>query len=187
MPKYKKNNRNKKILLVVVVAVLLAVGGYFLYQKIYKKNVDAGDRTTSTAPSAQENFTEGGDRPIATSPENKGNAAVADNQGQIATTPDKSLWSTSKTGEITVYTPSKNILLVNGDVIAGESTLNIVYYRIIDEVSGMIAQGQLGVVNGKFSGAISFSTTATNGRIDIYGANDSGKELGNVEVPVRFR
>ncbi len=188
MAKYKKNNRNKKILLIVVLTLLLAVIGYFVYPKVTTKdNNDTGDKTTSTAPSAQENFTSGGDRPIATTPENRGDAAIADNQGQQTSVPDKSQWSTSKTGEITLYAPYKDKLLVNGDSIAGESTLTVVYYRVIDDVSGMISQGQLSVINGKFSGVISFSTTAKSGRIDVYGMADSGKEYGNIEVPVRFK
>ena len=188
MAKRKKNNSNKQIILAVATTAALAVGGYFLYLKITRKSESKiGDKTTSTAPSAQGNFTNGSDRPIATTPENKGNAVFADTQGQIAVTPDKTLWSTSKTGEITVYLPSKDKLLINGDSLSGISTLTIVYYRVIDDVSGMISQGQLAVVNGKFSGAISFSTTATKGRIDVYGATDSGKELGNIEVPVRFK
>jgi len=188
MAKRKKNNRNKKILLALTAAAVLAVGSYFLYLRMTKKSdTNIGDKTTSTAPSAQENFTNGSDRPIATTPENRGDATIADNQGQQTVIPSKSQWTTSKTGEITVYTPAKDKILIKGDLISGESSLAVIYYRVIDDVSGMISQGQLAVVNGKFSGAISFTTTATNGRIDAYSATDSGKEFSNVELPIRFR
>lgn len=186
MKKQKKFN-NKYRLLILVVALITLSGIGFLILKNDKNPAQSEDKTTSTAPSAQEDFTGGGDRPVASTPEDKGTASVSDTQGQQSTAPDKSQWSSSSTGEITVYTPSKDKLLVSGDVISGESTLSIINYRIIDNVSGMISQGQLSVVNGKFSGTVSFTTTATGGRLDIYGATDSGKEFGNVEIPVRFR
>lgn len=189
MKSTKKFNRRYLLLIAAVAIVALSLGGFF----VYKNNNDVQDstqpeeKTTSTAPSAQEDFTNGGDRPVAATPEDKGTATVSDTQGQQGTIPDKSQWSTSTTGEITVYTPAKDKLLVNGDIVSGESTLSSVYYRVIDNVSGMISQGQLSVVNGKFSGTVSFTTTAASGRLDIYGALDSGKEFSNVEIPVRFK
>jgi len=188
MVKRKKNNLSKYLILGLAIAVLISGSGYLIYKKNHKNTAGiAKDKTTSTAPSAQENFDKGGARSVATTPENKGSAGVSDSQGQQVSVADNSQWSTSKTGEITVYSPMKDKLLINGDLVSGESTLPIVYYRVLDDVTGMIAQGQLIVVGGKFSGSINYTTSASNGRLDIYGASDSGREFGNVEIPVRFK
>lgn len=188
MVKTKKNSRGKLLLFIVVGILILSVAGFFVYKKVTNKNtVTAGAKTTSDAPSAQESYNSGGDRPISTNNSDKGSAAVTDSQGQQTASTDKSQWSTSKTGEITVYSPAKDKLLTKGDTVSGTSTLSIVYYRVLDDVSGMISQGQLSVVGGKFSGSVSFNTKAATGRLDFYGADDSGKEFGNVEIPVRFK
>ncbi len=188
MKKYKKNNHSKLIYICLIAAILLSVAGFFVYKRVNDKNSTTPDaKTTSSAPSAQENFTTGDNRSPASNDSEKGSAVIVDNQGQQTTTPNQSQWTTSKTGEITVYEPAKSQVVAKGAVISGASSTSVVYYRIIDDVSGMITQGQFSVVNGKFSGTLSFNTTAANGRIDVYGADATGKEFGNVEVPIRFK
>ena len=153
MNKRKNNTRIYFIGLGVLIVIAALVGGLLAYKLHRNKNTtDTTDaKTTSTAPMAQQDYTSGGDRPIASNTTDKGSAAVADSQGQQATVPDKSQWIVSKTGEITVYTPQNNQLLINGIEVTGASTLPTVNYRVIDDVSGMISQGQLTVVAGKFS------------------------------------
>ena len=187
MKKYNKMSGKKQVLYGATLVVLVFVG-LLLYKNRSPKitPVIPEAKTTSTAPSAQTDFNAGGDRPVGTSAPT-GTAGITDSQGQQASAPDKSAWAVSSTGQITVYSPTKDKLLVKGDLLSGESTLAIINYRIIDNVSGMISQSQLNVVNGKFSGSIGFNTTATTGRLDVYGTTDSGKEFSNVEVPVRFK
>jgi hypothetical protein len=43
------------------------------------------------------------------------------------------------------------------------------------------------VVNGKFSGQITYTTNATAGRIDIFASRADGSEYSNIEIPVRFK
>lgn len=190
MVKRKKNNRSKIILLAVVLVLLMSVAGYFIYKRsVNNSEVVTEVRTTSTAPSAQADYTTNtnDNRTPAKNDSEKGSAVVVDNQGQQTTTPDQAQWTTSETGQITVYEPAKNQIATKGTIVSGVSSLPVVYYRVIDDVSGMIAQGQLSVVGGKFSGTLSFATTASNGRIDVYGADDSGKELSSVELQIRFK
>jgi hypothetical protein len=66
------------------------------------------------------------------------------------------------------------------------SKLDLVQYRVIDSNSGVIATGNLKVVDGKFSGIVTYSSTATEGRIDIFAVKQDGTEYANVELPVRF-
>lgn len=176
----------KKLLAILALAVLLSVASYFIYQRTTKKDyVIPGVKTTSTAPSAQEDFTGGSNREVNRTTKNEGQ--VEDTSGSVATVPSQNQWSTSDSGAITVYAPAKDSIIKSGDLLSGSSNLSKISYRLIDNVSGVIAQGSLSVVNGKFSGSFNFSTTGTAGRLDIYSASAEGIESSNIEIPVRFK
>lgn len=188
MRKRKKNSRKKLLVLCIIAVSIVLATLIFIRKKSGEPTVNKTDeKTTSAAPSAQPDYKTDSDRTPQSTNEEKGSAGVSDTGGNSVQTTDSSQWTTSKTGEITVYSPFKNAVLSNGDVVSGASSLSVVYYRIIDNVSGMISQGQLNVVSGKFSGSLSFSTKATEGRLDVYGATDSGKEFSNVEIPIKFK
>lgn len=178
-------------LLVVLVLIIGAAAGFF----VMKRN---DSRTSSSNGSdvkvpdqekiktAQPDFTDGGDRDVVSDPDKKGNGEVTDNQGVIDAVPDQSQWSRSSTGAIAVYTPAKNEKLVSGQKISGESSAGNVTFRLIDNVSGVIASGEIAVVDGKFSGTLNFTTSATEGRLDILTFTEDGREANNVEIPIRF-
>ncbi|MDO8265895.1 MAG: hypothetical protein Q7T41_03055 [Candidatus Saccharibacteria bacterium] len=188
---YIKNNKStlKKFVLFIFI-VALAILSFYVFDR-YKNRQKLNDsvtKTTSSAPSAQDDFTGAEERPVLETPtEDKGSASITDNQGTIESTPSEEQWIVSKTGEITVYTPSVDQLLKSGNTLSGESALSIISYRVIDNISGVINEGKLSVVNGKFSGTISFTTTATEGRLDIYSSKEDGVEFSNIEIPVRFK
>lgn len=184
----------KKTLLVAASAVLILLLILFVFEKtnvinLYSKKsqptTTTEAKTTSTAPSAQENFTDGDERQGSSTNRNEG--IVTDTGGNISNTPGQSQWTTSSDGAITVYLPAKSSIIKSGDSMNGTSNLSKVSFRLIDDVSGVIAQGALSVVNGKFSGSFNFSTSGTNGRLDIFNAATDGVESSNVEIPIRFR
>ena len=190
--KNKKSKSNKKsyiLVAVVFLVILIILFWYLVITKDNKNNTSNNEeaKTTSLAPTADENFSTGNDRPEQGLNSDKGEAIISDNQGSIDNIPNESNWIKSATGEITLYSPSENQLIKNGDVISGESELSSVSFRIIDDLSGLISTGELAVVDNKFSGTISFSTTATAGRLDIYGSRSDGVEFSNIEVRVRFK
>jgi hypothetical protein len=184
---------NKRQLLTTFLIVLFLGFGVLILEKaniidLYSKkqpNPQAEAKTTSTAPTAQEDFTGGNERPVNTTEKNEG--TVQDTQGSLATSLDSSKWSSSKDGVITVYEPSKNGLVTGNSSLSGASSLSKVSFRLIDDVSGVIAQGTLSVANGKFSGNFDFSTSGTNGRLDIFSATIDGVESSNIEIPIRFK
>ncbi len=194
MARLKKLTITKKKLLIIACAALLILFVLFvlekrhvidLYNKDKQTSEDEDAKTTSTAPTAQEDFSEGGERPIARGDKDEG--LVADTGGSVQSIPPENQWSVSADKAITVYLPSKDSVLVSGSTLSGSSTLPHVNFRLIDDVSGLIAQGTLSVVNGKFSGTFSFNTSGANGRLDIYNASVDGIESSNVEIPVRFK
>lgn len=192
------NIKNKKSILImsVIVLALLLTGGWFTlsvqkeHTKITNQATKDMVKTTSEQPSAQENYssTESDDNkslPGNTLGENRGSATVQDNGGSGSTQTANPIVST--TGEITVFSPSLNGLVKSGQSISGESNLSKINFRIIDSISGVIASGELTVVNGKFSGTTSYTTNAKEGRIDIFGTKTDGTEFSNIEIPVRFQ
>lgn len=190
--------KNKKsiIIISIIALLLLLAGGWFTlsvqkeHTKIRNQATKDMAKTTSEQPSAQENYTstENDDNkslPGNTLGENRGSATVQDNGGSGSTQIASPIVST--TGEITVFSPGMNSLVKSGQSISGESKLSRVNFRIIDSISGVIASGELAVVNGKFSGTTSYTTNAKEGRIDIFGTKADGTEFSNIEIPVRFQ
>lgn len=201
--KVKKSDNLKKITVITALAVIVIASIMIVLEKKHVVNlygingalISTGSsanqddaKTTSTAETAQDDFSDGDARePGNTLQEDGGSAEISDTNGNLdASTPtDKSI--VSKTGEITVYTPQKDSLVQSGQVVSGKSSLSKVTYRIIDSSSGMIAMGELKVVNGNFSGKLNFSTSASEGRLDIFGTRDDLSEFSNIEIPMRFK
>jgi len=173
----------RKIILATIVLLALALGivGFTLWKN---QSIHLATETTSKEPSSQSNFTSGGKREVVPSTNNEG--IITDTGGNTSSIPPSGDWSSSASGAITVYSPAKNSLLSTGQILSGISTLDRVSFRIIDSVSGVIAQGSLGVVGNKFSGNFSFDTTAKEGRLDIFTVNADGVESNVIEIPVRF-
>lgn len=184
---------NKKILF-VGLAILAAGLAVFAYLEFSGKTsvflnrdsdfIEETAITTSDAPSAQNTFSEGGERQISERPEyNEG--IISDTGGSVGSIPPENQWIRS--ANISLYTPIVNQTMASGAVISGQADIPVVHFRLNDSISGRIAQGSLSVVDGRFSGVLEFSTSATEGRLDIFGAREDGVEFSNIEVPVRFR
>lgn len=145
-------------------------------------------QTTSTAPSAQDDFP-GGNKPVPpTTPEPS--ASGTDQNGSTdSQTPDQSTWSTSKDGtSIVVYGPAQNSLFTSGSSVFGSATSDTVSYRLSDNVSGLLTSGTANVVDGKFSIKLSFTSSASAGNIEIFNQqNLYGPESNNVLIPVKFK
>ena len=185
---------NKKVIYPLLILVVL-VGIFFVLRQMNAFHLfsqpastvstsDKSAHTTSTLPTAQSDYTGGSPRSTQTTDIAPG--TVADNQGQVSTTPPSTQWSTSPNGAITVYSPVQNSVLHSGDTLSGAATGDRVSFRLIDNVSGVISQGSLSVVNGKFSGTFNFSTKATEGRVDVFNQAADGTESNNVSVQVKL-
>lgn len=203
MPNFrnKRNILTKRNIIIFAVVFVMLMGGLFVLEKTgitdliktpsflkktsAKKSQDA--QTTSTAPSAQSNYTSTDTTKDAgnTLNENKGEAGASDTSGQSSS--NTSSPRTSSTGEITVYLPLDNAPVKSGQEISGTSTLAQVSYRVVDSISGVIGEGALNVVNGKFSGTLSVKSNATEGRIDVFGTRSDLTEFSNIKIPVRFQ
>jgi cytoskeletal protein RodZ len=192
--KQKVNNSkiNKKLLLLIgaitiflAFALLEITGASSIFFNRSEKTNDTEAQTTSTAETAQSSFTGGDDRQPNRSQKQEGTAT--DQSGAIQAIPPENQWSKSNDGVISVYSPTKNQIVQNGQIVSGASTTSTVSFRLIDDVSGVIIQGSLNVVEGRFSGSLNFNTAGTNGRLDIFNSATDGTESSNIEIPVRFK
>lgn len=200
--KKNKNSKTSKIRVFFLVTTLLLLTAGILGWILYR-NSDNPINTSSNYTSGKPEFAETTEqtniesshpeesennnesRTPSTQVSNEG--SLTDNQGTIQEIPDENLWITSPGNVIALYNPQYNSILKSGDLVQGKSTSNLVSFRLIDSVSGVIAQGEISVVNGNFSGSLNFNTTADEGRVDVFTLNPDGTESNNLEVPVRFR
>ena len=190
----KRSTRKNIVLGVVTLVGLLGIVGAL--EKLHVINLyerkpapaasnENEAKTTSTAASAQEDFTGGTDKQPSTA--NTSEGTVKDNNGSVGTVPSASTWTVSSDKAITVYSPAKSGLVSTGFTFSGASTHQTVEFRLIDDVSGVIAQGSVKVSGGKYSGTFSFTSKGTAGRLDVYSANEDGVESSSVSVPVRYK
>lgn len=143
-------------------------------------------KTTSDEPSAQADYNGGEPRDAGnTIHENEGSAIIDGSSG--AYTGDTSRPIVSRTGEITVYSPQNNTLVSPSIEVAGKSSLASVNYRVIDSATGVVATGVLPVVDGHFAGKLTVSTSAKEGRLDLFASKADGTEYSSIEIPVRFQ
>ena len=176
------------VLIVLAVAVLIVLERTGVIDIFPNKNNSSQDQqaeTTSKQPSAQRDFTTSKSREVVPSA-NKDEGYVTDNKGAASTSYPKSQWSQSTSRVVTVYNPAKGAVLKSGDTIAGEAKADKVSFRLMDNVSGVISQGTISVSSGKYSGVFNFSTTGTEGRLDVFTTDADGIESNVVEIPVRF-
>lgn len=184
----------KKIFIAIIAILVLGVSVFLFVKKPFSNSVSnintdsTAAETTSTISSAQPDFSDNTSEenkdPGNTLREDRGTATITDNSGSPSSSTSEP--KTSETGEITVYLPFSNGVIKNGQEISGLSTLANVNYRLIDSVTGVIATGVLRVVDGKFSGTMSYETSAHEGRLDIFGTKADTSEFSAVEIPVRF-
>jgi len=182
----------KRTLLILSIAVLVAAGLIILELRGTinlvgaKHPVDNTSKTTSDAASAQSDFkADAGDTKKPSQSSQQDEALVSDTGG--GQTAQNSNPLNSRDGVISVYSPVDNSLFTSGSSLTGKATVSKVSYRLMDDVSGVTATGDLNVVNGSFSGKFSFSTKATQGRLDVFYTGNGGVEQSIIEIPVRFR
>lgn len=186
----KSKNKRMRVATAVLIVVIIAAAAWVAYSKWFTDPKDVENTvTTSEQPSAQADYNAGGDdnkeAPGNTLHEGGGSAGIAEGAGSGAENTGEPI--VSSTGEITVYAPAQNSVVKSGQVVSGASSLPTVSYRIIDNVSGVIASGQLNVVDGKFSGKLNFDTSATEGRLDIFATKADGTEYSNIAISLELR
>ncbi len=162
--------RSHKIL-ILVIGVALVIGGTLIvkdYRNSSNQNKNLNPQSHTPASNIQ-------------SP----SSGITDTNGQ--NTSPSSNPASSVNGAITLNQPTAGTKLSSSSIVSGQSTLDQVLYRIKDNYRGVIDQGSLNVVNGKFSGTLVVKSTAQNGTFEVYSFNkNTGAEENNIKINVTF-
>jgi hypothetical protein len=177
--------KNRKSIIAGLVAVLLIAGAAVWWFVLRDTTYDA--KTTSKSITAQEGYTGGTSRGNGSASGNAQGGAT-DTRGNDVPENPGTTGTSSADGVVTVYSPAKDATLVNGDIITGAAKdLTKVQYRLVDNDTGVVAQGVLDVVDGKFSGVLNFAASSTTGSLEVFSFDSTGKEINSVEVKVKFK
>jgi len=113
---------------------------------------------------------------------------TVDHNGQVSGgLPPASSWVSSTSGNITLQQPSPKSTVANGDTISGTAKVSNVTFILKDDAVGLIDQGNLNVVNGKFSGLMEFKAHSGSGKLEVYYPNPTnGRAEDIIEINVNF-
>lgn len=191
----KLRKHRKKIIILAVAIVLVAAASvaFVLYRRskqeaATKQITTAGNPVVETTPDTSDKAA--GDDPekspsITNSASNQSGATDTNGQAQPNSN-DPSQWIVAKSGNITVKQPLTNATLKPGGSLIGSAKVGEVYYRLIDNKVGVVAQGTLSVNSGNFSGNLQFQTSATDGRLDVYSLGIDGSEINEIQIAVKL-
>ncbi len=181
----KRSFLSKKVLLGLLI-VLVAGGAWIYHNHNSNPNLAAskskskvtGTTSKPTPHKVPESTVTNGNR----------DGGVVDQNGKTSgTLPPSSQWVLSTSGNITLQLPSPNTTVRSGDTLSGLAKVSSVQFILKDNSVGLIAQGNLKVVDGKFSGILKFTPHSNSGKLEVYYPNPSnGAEEDIVEINVSF-
>jgi len=170
---------------IIVAAALLVVTMSILLFVLFHQNKPVSN-TSQTTNSNNSSTTDSTTHTQSASSGSQGGAIDTGGTTTVTDAPQAG-WTAATSGNIVVHSPANNSLLSTGDTIYGTALTDIVNYKLVDNDSGVIAQGQLSVVNGTFSGILMFRPSSNAGILKIFSYNQStGAEENRVEITVRF-
>lgn len=191
MAKSVKKHSLKKTLAAAAIAVILAVGIYFLVAHYDKKSNNLYTPTASSSSSTPKKITATTSQPTPLQSQTSSNlvaGGVKDENGQsVSNLPPSSDWASSTNGQITLQEPNNVSALSSGDTITGTANVSQVSFILTDNSVGLIDQGNLSVVNGRFTGRLAFTDHSSSGKLEVYYPNPAnGAEEDVVEIDVNF-
>lgn len=175
-----KNHKNKKIIAIILILIALLIVGGYLYHHDNKKVPTT--TASNTAKSGKTN------KPSISSTQGGVTRNSSGTTGSAASSlPPSSDWVSSTNGDIVLQQPSANSTIQPGDTISGTANVSNVQFILTDNTVGLIAQGTLNVVNGKFSGTLQFTPHSTTGKLEIYYPDpDNGAEEDVIDIGVNY-
>jgi hypothetical protein len=190
MYKQRKQSSRKKLFIGLLIIVLVA-GGIILYIHQHDKkslNLAANKSSKTAVQGTASKSTQQPTKNQVTTNNNTGQGGVVDQNGQTSgSLPPSSQWVSSTSGDITLQQPSPNTTVQSGDTLSGLAKVSNVQFILSDNSVGLIAQGNLNVVNGKFSGILQFTPHSSGGKLEVYYPNPAnGAEEDIIEIDVNF-
>lgn len=196
--KYIKKLKNKKRLVIIVAVTMLIVALPFVYVYGFGGNLFGWAEFQDTEDSrpgvneprnAEDDATkqEGNQGHSSGNDESNtgGGTGVVDSEGSDVDG-GQSGGVSSESGDITLLTPQEGQKLENGQSIQGGASVDKVFYRLEDDVRGVIGTGELQVRDGKFSGTLSLNTSGKNGTLDVYSFDGQDREVNSIRIKVTY-
>ena len=179
----------------IILAVLVTIG--FVVWHHYEKNNTIGNdsnkkivKQVGISKSAPNNNSPSGNTPEpAKNPSGTGlqQSKSSDTNGTSTSNTSRNEWVTSVSGNITLEQPVVGTTISSGTEIVGTAkTTTTIDYRLSDNSVGVLTQGSLNVVNGKFSGVLYFTPKSNKGQLDVFTTNNRGVEFNEIQVGVNF-
>lgn len=171
------NKKIKKYLIIlfilaVIVLVFLAIYMYLHRNKTSSHAIYSGNRR---ANGSSQSYSPGQ------------SSTTNQNSNTTELLPPSSSWVSSTNKGITLQQPSQDSTIKSGDTISGIANVSTVQYILSDNKVGLIDQGVLNVVNGKFSGTLHFSPHSNIGSLQLYYPDPSnGAEEDIINIGVNF-
>ena len=187
MPKQRKRSGAEKLLLGLLV-IVIAAGAVLLWMRHHdKKNLNLATNKSSQG-TVKGTPSKPTPHQVTTNSTPTGGGGVVDKNGQTSgSLPPSSQWVSSTSGNITLQQPSPNTTVKSGDTLGGLAKVSSVQFILTDNSVGLIAQGNLSVVNGKFSGTLQFTPHAGSGKLEVYHPNPAnGAEEDIITIDVNF-
>lgn len=186
----------KKIILISGVIILAAAGTvaglelsnttHWFHKNPANGITTAGKTLPVAKPNSSGNINPGTKNNLSNSNSNNSGYAT-DTGGQTPSTTNNSQWITSQSGVITVKQPVADATLSNGATLAGKTTsTGPIHFILLDNSVGQIATGMLNVVNGNFSGQLTFQAHSTSGQLDVFTTAPNGREQNLIEIGINF-
>lgn len=187
-----KQHKKKLLTTIAVLVIIVGCTGIFWLKseqdrKQSSSSLGAQESGSNTKngpidPSIEERVKNGGGS--GQGQETAATGGVIDTGGQGVTNQASGI--SSQSGNITLYSPTSDEKVSGTIAVKGAAKTSVVYYRVNDNVSGMIGSGQLSVNNGYFSGTLAVTTSATKGSFEIYSFDSQGREIDNIKVELRY-
>lgn len=176
--------KSHKWLFLVVLAVVVAGGVYYSRTGLIDKQ--PFPKPTIKQLPAQPKPNSSQKQPTTSASANQGTAKDNNGQSPTAITTPSNQWVQSQSGAITLQQPVSGAALASGFVLNGTASIKTCQYRLLDDKVGVISQGMISVVDGKFSATVSFKPYGSTGRLDVFSTDSGGREINEVQIPVKF-
>lgn len=169
-----RTSKLKWLLITVVVLVVLGAGGFLGYRWY----LDSKAQDPIAAESPQSNVEEV-------------SVGAQDNQtptpSPIQTPPGQTPAAESST-DIVITSPTNNQTIKAGTKLEGTApNVRTVNYRMQSDDRGLVGQGELAVINNKFSGTLVSTGVAGTGFLEVFVIDTQGREQKHAKVEVNFQ
>lgn len=190
MVSQKSTSHKIRNIVLAIIVVLLVIGGIYYFRN-KNKSLTSNTSKSSQNVSKKPKIVAATSKPTphkSTANNSEPTGTVVNNNGKVSNSlPPSSEWTYSTNGYITLQQPTNNSVLAPGDTLSGTAKVNNVSFILTDNAVGVIDQGNLSVINGRFSGTLHFTSTSSSGTLQVYYPNPSnGAEEDIININIKY-